>query len=270
MNGPRQIRIHAPGVQLTDPGIAIRLGQSAPTAFLKAQNLLVATKHYLEAQRSGAGDVALQKVYRQLDELGLALESDGYRSDRKQHLTKADLLLEFLCDFSDAFPNWQEEYDSLNRLIPMATMTSEHQSSVGQYSGPSLPRSIQELAQQYRGTTLPQLIQRHIRSQSEKELLMGIRGTFDHFPPAFREPLDSYIQEYVRNWFGPHILTMDLSEIFTSTVRDIQSIARSKGLSLSQEMVFDVFNIMVMKISHFAHREKGFRKQLGIKKGLFW
>ncbi len=270
MDGPRRIRIHAPRAQLTDPGIAIRLSQSTPTGFRKAQDLLVATKHYLEAQRSGAQDTALHKVHRQLDELTLALESDGYRSDGKQKLAKAELLFEFLCDFSDAFPNWQEEYQTLNRLIPMTTMTSGPQTSVGRYSGPSLPRTIQELAEQYRGTTLPQLIQKHIRSQSEEELLIGIRGTFDHFPPAFREPIDLFTQEYIRNWFGPHILTTDLSDIFSSSLQDIQDIARSNGLSLSQEMVFDVFNIMVMRISHFAHREKEFRKQLGIKKGLFW
>ncbi len=32
---------------------------------------------------------------------------------------KAFVVIEFLSLFSDAFPNWQKEYEVLNRFVPM-------------------------------------------------------------------------------------------------------------------------------------------------------
>jgi len=45
--------------------------------------------------------------------------------------------------------------------------------------------------------------------------------------------------------------------------------ASSEGMELSDEQVFDVFNLMVMRLTAFAHSKQELRKQLGIKKGWF-
>ena len=264
MTDPRQIRIHPHGTRVTDPSHAVRLSETAPTAFRKTQDLLVATKKYLEEHAADHG-AQLDAVQRELNALATALQRDRYV--REAHTLNDALLFRFLSEFSDSFPNSQAEYEALNRLIPMCAVPPE---DVNETRARPLPRTLQQLALQYRGSTLPKLVQTQIRSQSEERLLMAIKGTFDEFPIAYREPLDQFTQEYLQRWFGPQILDTDLSEIFSQTVQDIKSTAKTHGLSLSDEMVFDVFNLMVMKMSHFASSRSDFRKQLGIKKGLFW
>ena len=45
--------------------------------------------------------------------------------------------------------------------------------------------------------------------------------------------------------------------------------AAQSSVSLNDEQVFDVFNLIVMKVSYFAHNDPEFRKSWGIKKGWF-
>jgi hypothetical protein len=129
--------------------------------------------------------------------------------------------------------------------------------------------NLQELVQQYHGTTLPKLVEKQVNSLKQETLVQAVRGTFDNFPAELRPQLDAFTQDYLQHWFGPHILTADLGDIFIDTVKDIKSMANEAGISLDDERVFDLFNIMVMKVSHFAHSRRAFRKDLGIKKRWF-
>ena len=52
-------------------------------------------------------------------ELARALKQDGFMSDELNQKGEEYVLIEFLSLFSDAFPNWQKEYETLNRFIPM-------------------------------------------------------------------------------------------------------------------------------------------------------
>ena len=128
---------------------------------------------------------------------------------------------------------------------------------------------LEELKLQYRGAKLPQLIQQQIKSLDEATLLKAIQGTYENFSPALRPEIDSYTMNYLKNWFGPRVVTADLGELFDEAVTDIRNMAAQRGVSLNDERVFDVFNLMVMRLSHFAHTRPEFRKQLGIKKGWF-
>ena len=268
MGSVRQIRVHPPATVISDPQQAVRLSAVAPTAFRKAQYVLLATQACLrERGFFGADRSHVEKVMEQLHELAAALKQDGFMSADTNLQCDRDVLVEFLSRFSDAFPNWQEEYNALNRLISMSA--SSPQDPARQYRETTLPKSLETLAQQYRGTTLPKLVEKQIRSFGEEDLLAAIRGTFHNFPAQLREPLDSFTEEYLRNWFSPHILTTDLSELFSSAIKDVESVAKECAVTLSEEMVFDIFNIMVMKLSYFASSRREFRKQLGIKKGWF-
>jgi hypothetical protein len=126
-----------------------------------------------------------------------------------------------------------------------------------------------ELVQQYRGTTLPKLVEKQIKSLNEETLVQAIRGTYEHFPIEFRPQVDAYTMDYLKGWFGPPIITADLGEVFSVAVTDIRDMAAQAGVSLNDEQVFDMFNIMVMRLSHFAHTKPELRKRLGIKKGWF-
>lgn len=129
--------------------------------------------------------------------------------------------------------------------------------------------NLKEVTQQYRGATLPKLIEKQIKTLNEETLLQAIRGAYEHFPIEFRPQVDAYTLAYSHKWFGPHILTTDLGDIFSDAVQDIMSMATEAGVSLNDDQVFDMFNLIVMRVSFFAHTKPGLRKRLGIKKGWF-
>src|SRR5215469_4987029 len=120
--------------------------------------------------------------------------------------------------------------------------------------------NLQEIVHQYRGATLPKLVEKQIKALNEGALLQAIQGTYHHFPIEFRKQVDAFTHAYVKNWLAPHIFTKDLGDIFSDTVRDIKGMATQAGVSLTDEQVFDVFNLIVQKVSYFAHIDPEFRK----------
>ena len=126
-----------------------------------------------------------------------------------------------------------------------------------------------ELVRQFRGATLPKLVEKHIQSQSKYTLQQAIHGMIDHFPIEFRPQVAAYTLDYSMNWFGAHFLTADLGDVFIDTTEDIKAMASKAGMSLNDDQVFDMFNLIVMRVSFLVYSESGLRKQLGIKKGWF-
>ena len=100
-------------------------------------------------------------------------------------------------------------------------------------------------------------------------MLEAIQGTYASFPVGIRPLIDAYTQAYLQKWFSPHVVQADLSELFRVTIGDIKIMADGEGKKLNDDQVFDVFNLMVMRLTVFAHSKPELRRQLGIKKGRF-
>ena len=128
---------------------------------------------------------------------------------------------------------------------------------------------LDELERQYRGVTLPKLVENQSKSMKESVLLEAIQGTYQSFPVGTAPLFDAYTLAYLEKWFEPSISTADLGRIFRTKACDISERAASKGIFLSNEQVFDVFNLMVMRLTAIAHSQSDLSKQFGIKKGWF-
>jgi hypothetical protein len=105
-----QIRIHPKGTgRVTDQVASANLQSTTPQSFRKTQDLIVATAKYVKKSGFFSTEKSrLLKVQSEFYLLRKALKEDG----------KDIPVIEYLSQFSDAFPNWQEEYAALNRLIP--------------------------------------------------------------------------------------------------------------------------------------------------------
>jgi len=128
---------------------------------------------------------------------------------------------------------------------------------------------IQELANQYKGATLAMLIEKQIKSMDLDVLDSAIQGTYQEFKNEYRKSVDKYTFEYMRSWFGEKAVKEDLGIIFSECVADAKHFSNEQGFNFSNEDCFNIFNLTVMRISHFASENKDFRKMLGIKKGWF-
>lgn len=111
------IRIHASGQgRITDVKAVKSLLNLTPRAFKKSQDLLVATKKYLKKSGLFSNETKrMQKIQSEYYSLLKALEQDDFIKENEDKKQKA---YEYLSLFSDAFPNWQNEYETLNRYIP--------------------------------------------------------------------------------------------------------------------------------------------------------
>lgn len=113
------IRIHPAGSQVADAEKAAVMATSHPAAFRLAQDLLVAAKKF----REGKGGIfssrrsRIRKLQQLVYELRDALTESNYSQVRSEK-SQATILFAYLSEFSDAFPNWQPEYETLNSFIP--------------------------------------------------------------------------------------------------------------------------------------------------------
>jgi hypothetical protein len=115
-----QIRIHPLGQQITDPDAFQKLSMHAPLSTRKSQDVLVAAKKYVNKSGFFSSERSrLQRMQSECYELSRALKQDGFMRQEMEEKGQAFVVIEFLSLFSDAFPNWQKEYEALNRFVPM-------------------------------------------------------------------------------------------------------------------------------------------------------
>lgn len=114
------IRIHPHGTgRVTDPLAVQQLKDLTPHSFRKAQDVVVAAKKYVKKSGVFSSERSrLQKMQTECYELSKALKVDNFLPEERQSKGEAWVAVEYLTLFSDTYPNWQEEYEALNRWIP--------------------------------------------------------------------------------------------------------------------------------------------------------
>ncbi|MFZ2169760.1 MAG: hypothetical protein WAW61_09005 [Methylococcaceae bacterium] len=114
-----KIFIHPVGTRSTDiDGIKV-LALRAPVSVRKAQDVLVAANKYIK--KSGlfsTEESRLHKFKHECGELMRALEFDGLINSELNDELKMFQFVLFMNSFSDCYPNWQKEYEAINKLIP--------------------------------------------------------------------------------------------------------------------------------------------------------
>ncbi|MBS0498178.1 MAG: hypothetical protein JSR51_11095 [Proteobacteria bacterium] len=114
------IRIHPFGTRVTDNARVQALAASAPVSFRIAQDVLVAAQKYVDKSDSFSSEQSrIQKLQAECHELLQALRFDQFMTEEMNQQGELFVFMEFFSLFSDAFPNWQKEYDALNRLVPL-------------------------------------------------------------------------------------------------------------------------------------------------------
>ncbi len=112
------IRIHPSGTgEVTDSAVVKQLKSSTPLSFRKAQDTVVAAKKYLKKSGFFSSERSrMQEMQSECYELVKSLKQENFLAEENKK--EAELIVEYFSLFSDAYPNWQGEYQVLNRLIP--------------------------------------------------------------------------------------------------------------------------------------------------------
>ena len=113
-------RIHAQGTRFTDNAKAQALAAIAPASFRKAQDVLVAARKYVNKSGFFSTERSrTQTLQAECYNLVRAPRADEFMSEEMAQKGECFVFIEFFSLFSDAFPNWQQEYGALNRLAPL-------------------------------------------------------------------------------------------------------------------------------------------------------
>lgn len=115
------IRIHPHGSgRVADSVASDNLYSVTPKSFRKVQDLIVAASKYIKKSGLFSSDKSrLQKMQMEYYALSKTLKEDGFKNQDRDEKGDAWVVTEYLSLFSDAYPNWQEEYGTLNRFIPL-------------------------------------------------------------------------------------------------------------------------------------------------------
>ena len=129
--------------------------------------------------------------------------------------------------------------------------------------------NLPELRAQFAGTRFCELVQHHLRRQSEHERIHGLQGTIALLPEAARDLAEEFIDRWNAHAFDRGFWQRDTSDVFDDIVADARTILRPIGLETDDEAAFNLFNIIVMSFAYSAHDQPKMRKFMGISGGSF-
>lgn len=126
--------------------------------------------------------------------------------------------------------------------------------------------NLKQLEEQFRGTTFNHLIERHLQRQNDRERNASLTQTISQLPSTI-QPL---IMEWIDRWnspaYDPSFWHEDTSKILIRITEDAKSFLRNNGCSIyNDELLFDMFNIVVMNFAYSASGQPTMRKFMGIK-----
>ena len=127
------IRIHPKGSgRVTDQQMVNYLSSTNPEGFRAAQKLLTATEKFVAGKGFfSTPESRLTKVVDQLLDIEFSISQRPHKPETFTALlgsigggsddpeARCAVLFDYLSKVSDAFPNWQREYEALNELVPM-------------------------------------------------------------------------------------------------------------------------------------------------------
>ena len=142
------IRIHPAGTKTTDRGKPTILAASAPVAFRKAQDVMVAaTKYNNKTGFFSSEKSRTQKFQTECYELTQALRFDEFAPHERTQKGGAFVFIEFFCLSSDTFQNWKKEYEA-HSVYPTHFLNSGCMQQCNQYPTPVVHRTLHDKAEQ--------------------------------------------------------------------------------------------------------------------------
>jgi len=126
------------------------------------------------------------------------------------------------------------------------------------------PVNLAELRAQFRGSRFCQLVQRHLRRQSQEQRILGILGTVALLPEVARGFVEGFIDRWNTRVYGEAFWQRDTASVFDEIIEDARAVLRPVGLASDDEAAFNLFNIVALSYAYNAYGQPKMRKFMGI------
>lgn len=125
--------------------------------------------------------------------------------------------------------------------------------------------NLTEMRTQFAGTHFSQLVQHHLRRQSQRERTQGVHATIVLLPEAARELAEGFIDRWNTRVYDQDFWQRDTADVFDEIIADARNVLRPHGLANDDEAAFNLFNIVVLSYAYSAYDQPKMREFLGIK-----
>ncbi len=131
--------------------------------------------------------------------------------------------------------------------------------------------SINQLAAQFEGRKFGELVLHHIDNQSFEQTVSAMQGTMEGLPAQVREGIEELIDNANPLARKKEFWSDDCGTILRFITSIVEKEFQEKGVHLSEETLFDVFNIIVMNFAYSSHKDPRMKKFIksSVGKGLF-
>ncbi|MBK8380095.1 MAG: hypothetical protein IPL14_19910 [Nitrospira sp.] len=129
--------------------------------------------------------------------------------------------------------------------------------------------NLPDLRAQFAGTRLRELVQHHLRRQSQRKRIDGLQATINLLPEVARGVAEGFIDRWNAHVYDQEFWERDTSEVFDDIIADARTVLRPLDLETDDEAAFNLFNIVVMNYAYSAYDQPKMREFMGILGGSF-
>lgn len=129
--------------------------------------------------------------------------------------------------------------------------------------------NLAELRAQFTGTRFCQLVQHHLRRQSQSERTQGVLRTIASLPETARTLAEEFIDRWNTRIYDRDFWQRDTADVFDEIIADARNVLRPLGLAKDDEAAFNLFNIVVLSYAYSAFDQPKMREFMGITRASF-
>ena len=124
---------------------------------------------------------------------------------------------------------------------------------------------LKALRAQFEGTSLAQLVEHHLRRQSQSERINGMQGTLAMLPPAARDAAEQFIDEWNAAVYVESYWQRDTADVFDEIISAARETMRPSGFADDDEAAFNLFNLVVLNYAYNAYTQPKLQRFMKIE-----
>lgn len=119
---------------------------------------------------------------------------------------------------------------------------------------------IDDLLAQFEGRKFGELVLHHIKKQSFEQIVAAMQGTMEGLPQEIRNEIEGLIDNANPLAYKKEFWADDCGAILEFLSSMAAKELREKGIHVSEDNVFDLFNIFVLNFAYSAYKDQRMKK----------
>ncbi len=131
--------------------------------------------------------------------------------------------------------------------------------------------NIESLATQFEGRKFGELVLHHMKNQPFEQIVTAMQGTIEGLPSSIQKEIENLMDNANSLAYKKEFWADDCGQVFKFIVSTTQKELQEKGITPTEDNLFDVFNLIVMNFAYSTYKDPKMKKfiKTSIGKGIF-